>query len=294
MEPLVKKCKMNSEDVFACKEEEACSKTYKSKRSLKRHVNCKHHIYSQRPPFSSFMSTSSSTPQPSALLEPAMDESTSSTAAPKPTQPVARVGIDIVDHDSGSWHQYHQMKEEMLDDDEYPTTASHEELTEILELPCTVDNEQQMERITNMIIEFFTYWTDNKFETRNIDTIAQLLIKHTRTVKQNDGNYLAAVMSPFDMLHQTDRLDLEMMYKIISAFIINVKQQDEHNIFGWNCLVIVFTMAHELLMKFPHLYIDLVDMLCEVFNLAGNDFVELGGWKDFINYSGTIFGIVVI
>ena len=157
------------------------------------------------------------------------------------------------------------------------------------ELPCEINNGQQMKLISNMIVEFFHYWSDDAVETRAIDRVTQLLIKHSRNLKQNNDNYLAVTMSAIDTLHRLDRLNLQTLLEIINDFITNVRRQKCVNLFDWDCLIIVFTVAHDLLMKYPHMYLDLIDMMCEVFKLAGNDLTALGGWNEFKSYSTQFF-----
>ena len=156
-----------------------------------------------------------------------------------------------------------------------------------------MNNRREKNRIRSIITDFFAYWADDKVETRMIDTVTQLLIKHSISAKEKDANYLTAAMSVFDSLYATDQLNLDTMIRIMNDYITNVRREVRNQIFGWECLIIVFTMGHDLLMKFPHLYLDIVDMLFEVFYLAGDDFEALGGWDNFIHYSGTIFGFTI-
>lgn len=147
----------------------------------------------------------------------------------------------------------------------------------------TIDNELEKNRLRDIIKDFFTYWNDAEAENRFIDAIALLLIKHSRIAKQNDANYLAATDAYSDMMYRMDQLPLRTLFNLLNNFYANVHKQD--GLFNWNCLVIAFTMAHNLLMKYPHLYPDIFDMLLEVFNLAGDDLKKMGGWSGFMEYS---------
>ena len=184
-----------------------------------------------------------------------------------------------------AWYHYHRTKEEMLSD-RYLSTKI-DEMSQ--ELPCEINNRQKLELIYNIIVEFFLYWSDDAVETRAIDRVTQLLIKHSRNLKQDNDNFLAVTMYSLETVHRLDRLNLETLLEIINDFITNVRREKCDNLFDWNCLIIVFTVAHELSMKYPHMYLDLIDMLCEVFYLAGDDLTALGGWNDFKNYSTQLF-----
>ena len=274
MEPLPKKTKMECEEDFSCKAKVACFKTFKSKKGLQRHVKCKH-PFCQRP----------STPP--ASLGPNNSEFMK-TSTQTQTEPVARAGIDFVDDDPEAWYNYHRMKEEPLNDRTvFSTTPKLDEMSR--ELSCPVNGEQQRKRNLDIIVKFFAHWSDDKVETRAIDSVTQLLIKHSRSVKQNDGNYLAITISAIDILHRMGQLHLQTLLELIYNYIATVRGKKRDHLFDWDCLIIVFTAAHELLMRYPHLYPDLVDMLCEVFNHAGNDLDALGGWNDFKSYSGQFF-----
>ena len=96
-------------------------------------------------------------------------------------------------------------------------------------------------------------------------------------------------MSAIETLHRLDRLNLQTLLELINDFITNVRRQKRVNLFDWDCLIIIFTVAHDLLMKYPHMYLDLIDMLCELFKLAGNDLAALGGWNKFKSYSTQFF-----
>ena len=86
-------------------------------------------------------------------------------------------------------------------------------------------------------------------------------------------------MYQMDQLHCHQRT----LFNLSNKFYANVKKQE--GLFEWDSLVIAFTMGHNLLMKYPHLHPDIVEMLLEVFNLASDDLTKLGGWGDFIEYS---------
>ena len=142
---------------------------------------------------------------------------------------------------------------------------------------------QDKNHIRSIITEFFTYWNDSKAECRMIDTNALMLIKHSRNCKHHDTCYLAASIAAFNVMHQENRLHLRTLCDVIEEYVYTVREANR--IFGWDSLVVLFTMAHSLLMKFPHLYPDLVDTLAELFQLINADLNELGGWDDFMDYS---------
>lgn len=270
------------EKIYICKNEALCFKTYKSRKSLKRHVRRKH-SKSQRP----------STPIPPALLNAPSRESTASewsTQVSHDREPEMNYQHQIQDkyivldeysaeHDHEPEMKYqHQIKDKYIALDEYSTEPER-----------TVSESRERNRIHSIIIDFFDYWDDARLETRMIDNIALLLIKHSRIANKNDANYLAATNAYSDMLYQTNSLHLQTMYKLIENFIVNVKRGKRDGLFDWNSLVISFTMAHNLLMKYPHLHPDIVNMMLEVFHLAGNDLIMLGGWDDFMIYSKQYF-----
>ena len=248
METPSKKTKM------ACKAgKDACFNSVKSKKSLKRHVQCQL-PYCQRS-------------SPKLLDDNSMDTSAG---------PVARAGLDFVDHDPEAWYDYHQTKEDM-DRTVYSTAPKLEEGAYPLN--------SEKRRIFDIIVQFFAYWSDEVVETRAIDTVTQLLIKHSRSVQRNESNYIEITMSALNILHRLDQLHLQTLLELINDFIVNVRRKKADRLFDWDCLIICFTVAHELLMTYPHLYNDLVDMLCEVFRSAGDDLDEQGGWNDFMSYS---------
>ena len=270
------------EKIYICKNEALCFKAYKSRKSLKRHVRRKH-SKSQRP----------STPIPPALLNAPSRESTASewsTHVSRDHEPEMNYQHQIQDkyivldeysaeHDHEPEMKYqHQIKDKYIALDEYSTEPER-----------TVSESRERNRIHSIIIDFFDYWDDARLETRMIDNIALLLIKHSRIANKNDANYLAATNAYSDMLYQTNSLHLQTMYKLIENFIVNVKRGKRDGLFDWNSLVISFTMAHNLLMKYPHLHPDIVNMMLEVFHLAGNDLIMLGGWDDFMIYSKQYF-----
>ena len=165
------------------------------------------------------------------------------------------------------------------------TKYSAESERTVSDSPYTSNTELEKNRFRTIINDFFTYWNDDEMEMRLIDTIVILLIKHSRIAKQNDANYLAATDAYADTMYQMDQLHCHQrtLFNISNKFYANVRKQE--GLFEWDSLVIAFTMGHNLLMKYPHLHPDIVDMLLEVFNLASDDLTKLGGWGDFIEYS---------
>ena len=225
-----------------------CFKKYRSKKSLKRHAKRKHPI-----------SQSPSTPIQPPLLNAQSDP------------------------------EMKYQKEQQLNDDSITIDAhSSEPERTVSELPYTVGEGQEKNRIRRMIIDdFFTYWDDARVEMRMIDNRTLLLIKHSRIASQNDNNYLAFINAYTDMLYQADMFHLQKMYKLMYDFIENVKREKRY--FDWDCLVIAFTIAHDMLMKWPHFYPDIVDMMLETMMLADNDLSMLGGWDNFMLYSRQYF-----
>ena len=166
-----------------------------------------------------------------------------------------------------------------------PSTTKLDETGQ--ELRCKMNFVQQIEVISNMIAEFFFYWPDDGLEIRAIDEATKLLIKHSRNVKQNNDNDLEDTMSEFERLHRLGCLNLHTLHEVINDFFRNVKLEKCDNLFDWDCLIIIFTVARELSIKYPHLYphLDLIDMLCGAFYLAGNDSTVFGCWNNFKSYS---------
>ena len=246
---------MKMDKLYICDKEASCIKKYKSKKSLSRHVKCKHPIR-QRP----------STPLPS-------DTSTTSESS-------ARAKYSAINHNSEIENQQ-QIKDEYNTIDEYFTEPERT----VSVSPYTSSNELKNNHFRSIINDFFAYWHDAKVETRMIEAIAIMLIKHSRIAKRNDENYLAVASAYFDTMHHTDSLHQQTLCDLMNNFIANAQQGKRDGLFDWDCLVIAFTMAHNLLMKYPHLYPDIVDMLLEVFHLAGDDLTKLGGWNNFSEYS---------
>lgn len=116
-----------------------------------------------------------------------------------------------------------------------------------------------------------------------IDANALMLLMHSRNCARSDSTYLAATMATFNVMYRENRLHLRTLCDVTEEYVYNVREAN--GIFEWDSLVILFTMCYSLLLKFPHLYSDLVDMLTELFQLVETDLNELGGWEDFIEYS---------
>jgi len=243
--------KIKMDKLYICDKEASCTKKYKSKKSLSRHVKGKH-LIRQSP----------STP----LL---CDASTTSESS-------AHAKSSAINHNSEIENQP-QINDITIDE------HSTEPERTVSATPYTSNNELKKNRFYNIINDFFAYWHDAKVETRMIEAAAIMLIKHSRIAKRNDDLYLAITSAHFDLLHYTGRLHQQTLCDLMNNFIANAQQIN--GIFDWNCLVIAFTMAHNLLMKYPHLYPDIVEMLLEVFNLAGDDLTKLGGWDNFSEYS---------
>ena len=250
--------------LYICDKEASCIKKYKSKKSLSRHVKCKHQI--RQGPSTPLPSDTSTTP----LLS---DTSTTSESS-------ARAKSSAINHNSEIENQ-RQMNDEYITIDEY--SAEPERTLSVS--PYTSSNELKKNRFHSIINDFFAYWHDEKVETQMIEAVAIMLIKHSRIAKQNDENYLAVTSAYFDSMYDTYSLHQQTLCNLMNNFIANAQQGKRDGLFDWNCLVIAFTMAHNLLMKYPHLYPDIVDMLLEVFNLAGDDLTKLGGWDNFSEYS---------
>ena len=239
-----------------------------------------------------YCQSASTSLHPPALHEPVNNNNNAThTSSQTQTEPVARAGIDFVDHDPEARYNYKQMKEEMSKD---RTVISTSKFDETEEMSCSADSEQQRKRLFDIVVKFFAFWSDDDLGKREIGSVAKLLIKHSRNVIESERNYLAVTMSAIDRLYRVNRLDLTTLLELIDDFIACVRGRQRDNTFDWDCLVIVFTVAHELLMKYPHLYPDLVDMLCEVFHIAGNDLDMLGGWKDFEIYSHRYMELIAI
>ena len=256
------------EKMFVCREGDTCSKKYRSRRSLTRHVRWKHQT---RQPAASIQQTGQPAASiPPALLTPTM-ASTPSYEAITPTSTSKRVGHDIVDRD--------------------PDSDSEKE--DALKRSDVVDNEhmnsgdvRDQNRNSSIVKDFLTYWDDRMVETRTLDMIALYLIKHSRIATKEDVNYMSAIGVTFDAIYKAGNLDRETLFKISIDFIDKLKRYNgTHYYFDWDCLVIVFTTFHDLLMRYPHLYPDIVSAMLEVFNIAGHDLARLGGWKNFIQYS---------
>ena len=253
---------MEEEEMFVCQESDNCSKKFGSQRSLLRHVK-KKHLPSQ--PAESIQQAN----QPAVrriipiLLTPT-NASTLSQEAITPTTPSKRASYDFLDHEQ---HSDDQLNRGDVANDEYEKSGDVRDKNQ----NCTI------------IKDFLAYWNDPDVEIRSLDLIALFLIKHSRIGKQNDANYLAVTSAYSNMMYQTNQLHLRTLFNLSNNFYVNIRKQD--GLFDWDCLVIAFTMAHDLLMDYPHLYPDIVDMLLEVLNLAGDDLTTLGGWNNFIKYS---------
>ena len=255
------------EDMFVCRE--GCFKKYRSRRSLTRHVRRKHQT---RQPAASIRQTGQPAASiPPALLTPTM-ASTLSYEAIAATSTSKRVGHDIVDReqDSDSREEGELNRSDAVDNDEYMTSG----------------DVRDQNRNRSIVKDFLTYWNDGMVETRTLDMIALFLIKHSRIAMEEDVNYMSAIGVTFDAIYKAGNLDQDTLFKISIDFIDKLKRYNgTHYYFDWDCLVIVFTMYHDLLMRYPHLYPDIVSAMLEVFNIAGHDLAGLGGWKNFIQYS---------
>jgi len=140
-------------------------------------------------------------------------------------------------------------------------------------------------RLRNIIRDFFAYYNNPKAETRAMDVVALLLIKHSRRCQESDKELLASVMKDYDLLARVDQLYLKTLNEMMEEFC--QVERENYGYFTWNSLVAVFTAAHCVLMKYPHLYIDISDMLCHICLASATDLQQLGGgWNNFIaNYS---------
>ena len=253
---------MHMKEMFVCRESDSCAKIYGSQRSLTRHVRKKHQI-SQ--PAGSIQQTSG----PAAWILPALlTPSNASTQIPEaitPATPSKRAGHDFV-------REANSKENDVLN------------RSDVADSEDTISGDvRDKNRSYSIIKDFLAYWNDPDVEIRSLDLIALFLIQHSRIGKQNDANYLAVTSAYSNMMYQTNQLHLRTLFNLSNNFYVNIRKQD--GLFDWDCLVIAFTMAHDLLMDYPHLYPDIVDMLLEVLNLAGDDLTTLGGWNNFIKYS---------
>ena len=137
-------------------------------------------------------------------------------------------------------------------------------------------------RNDTIIKDFLAYYNENDVDIYSLDLIALFLIKHSKIAKKNDANYFAATSSLYGMVCIMDGLQMQTLYDIVTSYYWYVRTA---GLFNWDCLIIAFTMAHNLLMKYPHLKQEIVEMLHEVFYLAGNDLTVSGGWNNFLKYS---------
>ena len=257
---------MEEKKMFVCRESDNCSKKFGSQRSLVRHVR-KKHLPSQ------LAESIQQVKQPAVrriiplLLTPA-NASTLSQEASTQTTPSVRAGYDFLDHEQ---HSDDELNRGDVTNDEYEKSGEV----------------RDKNRNYSIVKDFLAYWNDVDVEIRSLDLIALFLIQHSRIVKEKDANYLATTSAYSNMMYATNQLHLQTLFNLSNNFYVNIRK---HNgLFDWNCLVIAFTMAHELLMDYPHLYPDIVDMLLEVLNLAGDDLTKLGGWNNFVKYSEKFF-----
>ncbi len=137
-------------------------------------------------------------------------------------------------------------------------------------------------RNDSIIKDFLAFYNENDVDIYSLDLIALFLIKHSKIAKKNDANYFAATSSLYGMVCIMDGLQTQTLYDIVTSYYWYVRKA---GLFDWDCLIIAFTMAHNLLMKYPHLKQEIVEMLHEVFYLAGNDLTVSGGWNNFLKYS---------
>jgi hypothetical protein len=137
-------------------------------------------------------------------------------------------------------------------------------------------------RNDSIIKDFLAYYNENNVDIHSLDLIALFLIKHSKIAKKNDANYFAATSSLYGMLCIMDGLQPQTLYDIVTSYYYYVRKA---GLFDWDCLIIAFTIAHNLLMSYPHLKQEIVNMLHEVFYFAGNDLAKSGGWNNFIKYS---------
>ena len=238
---------MEEQEIFVCRDgDEPCSKKYRSQRSLVRHVRTKHQ-----------------TSEPAALLSPT-NASTQSYEPFTAMSATKRAGYDFLDGER-DWEKGLLNRTDVADN-EYRKSG----------------DVQDQDRNYTIIKDYLTFCNDAVVEIHSLDLIALFLIKHSRIAKQNDANYLAATTAYADMLYTMNAHELQKLFNLSGNFYRNARKD---GLFDWDCLVIAFTMAHNLLMKYPHLYPDIVDMLLDIFNLAGDDLTKLGGWNNFLKYS---------
>ena len=249
--------------LYPCNKEASCSKKYKSKKSLSRHIKREHPI-SKRPstPLPSNASTDS---EPSARMRSIGERQSipHPSNAPTDNKPSARI-------QNGFFGRKVEMaaKSETTSSDSSHATSYNDSIEKHL--------------FYRIIDDFLTYWNDDDIEMKlRMDPIAILLIKHSRIAKRNDANYLALASAFSDTIYHGT------LFNLANKFYKNVKEEYEY--FNWDSLIIAFTIGHNSLIKHPHMRQDVVDMLLEVFNLASDDFSKLGGWPNFIEYSNRYY-----
>ena len=289
---------VNNEKKYVCREDESCNKKYAAKSSLAHHVFANHQT--SRPAGSIQRAKQPATnapPAPRPMFDREWwmkfgDPNAGRTMdyhplrhVPPPSRPALRPPADAPTPLSSKPAQHDIVDRERDSEEEQPYSSDVADN----EYKKTGDVKDQA-RNDSIIKDFFAYYNDicmdDDVDIYSLDLIALFLIKHSKIAIKNDANYFAVTSSLYGMVCIMDGLQPQTLYDIVNSFYYYVRKA---GLFDWDCLIIAFTIAHDLLMKYPHLKQDIVNMLHEVFYLAGNDLTKSGGWNNFIQYSEKFF-----
>ena len=133
-----------------------------------------------------------------------------------------------------------------------------------------------------IVWEFLRYYSDRFLNVRTIGKISHLLIDHSKFKKQIDSNYYAAFFTLIDILEIREELAGGGMLNELVIQLVKVAKKDVNSF--WDMMIIVFTLGYEFLQKYPHLYLEIKDMLLQFLSESSDDIERLGGWTNCVHY----------
>ena len=133
-----------------------------------------------------------------------------------------------------------------------------------------------------IVWEFLRYYSDRHLNVRTIGKISHLLIDHSKFKKQIDNSYYAAFFTLVDILEIKEELTGGAMLNELVHKLVKVAKKDINSF--WDMMIIVFTLGSEFLQKYPHLYLEIKDMLLQFLCESSDDIERLGGWRNCAYY----------
>ena len=147
------------------------------------------------------------------------------------------------------------------------------------------DPREKFQRLDSILQDFFWYRNDPKVHSRLLDTNAMFLILLSRICREDDKTLVEGYMRDCDLLAQDDRLHSHTIYDVLMGCCETGIEVSGG--FTWDLLVVVFTLSHTILMKYPHQYREIVSALLDIIHHLEDVMIPLGGFPcGFVHYAG--------